>query len=47
MEKSRGVRMNPHIIGCRGQGNGVCTVIVEDASRFARELVTQELGIIA
>jgi DNA invertase Pin-like site-specific DNA recombinase len=31
----------------RIEGNGVCTVIVEDASRFARELVTQELGIIA
>jgi DNA invertase Pin-like site-specific DNA recombinase len=29
------------------EGNGVRTVIVEDASRFARELVTQELGIIA
>ena len=27
--------------------NGVRTVIVEDASRFARELVTQELGILA
>ena len=27
--------------------NGVRTVLVEDASRFARELVTQELGIIA
>ena len=27
--------------------NGVRTVIVEDASRFARELVTQELGIMA
>ena len=26
---------------------GVRTVIVEDASRFARELVTQELGILA
>lgn len=30
----------------RIEGNGVRTVIVEDASRFARELVTQELGII-
>jgi predicted site-specific integrase-resolvase len=29
----------------RIEGNGVRTVIVEDASRFARELVTQELGI--
>jgi len=29
----------------RIEGNGVCTVIVEDASRFARELVVQELGI--
>jgi len=29
------------------EGNGVRTVIVEDASRFARELVTQELGILA
>lgn len=32
---------------CWTEGNGVRTVIVEDASRFARELVTQELGIIA
>jgi DNA invertase Pin-like site-specific DNA recombinase len=31
----------------RIEGNGVRTVIVEDASRFARDLVTQELGIIA
>jgi DNA invertase Pin-like site-specific DNA recombinase len=31
----------------RIEGNGVRTVIVEDASRFARELMTQELGIIA
>jgi hypothetical protein len=31
----------------RIEGNGVRTVVVEDASRFARELVTQELGIIA
>jgi Resolvase, N terminal domain len=31
----------------RIEGNGVHTVIVEDASRFVRELVTQELGIIA
>lgn len=31
----------------RIESNGVRTVIVEDASRFARELVTQELGIIA
>ena len=31
----------------RIEGNGVRTVIVEDATRFARELVTQELGIIA
>jgi len=31
----------------RIEGNGVRTVIVEDASRFARELITQELGIIA
>src|SRR5580704_1862761 len=31
----------------RIEGNGVRTVICEDASRFARELVTQELGIIA
>src|SRR5262245_271180 len=29
----------------RIEGNGVRTVIVEDASRFARELVVQELGI--
>src|SRR4030088_1673945 len=31
----------------RIEGNGVRTVIVEDASRFARELITQELGIVA
>jgi DNA invertase Pin-like site-specific DNA recombinase len=31
----------------RIEGNGVRVVICEDASRFARELVTQELGIIA
>jgi DNA invertase Pin-like site-specific DNA recombinase len=31
----------------RIEGNGVHTVIVEDASRFARELMTQELGILA
>jgi len=30
----------------RIEGNGVRTVIVEDASRFARDLVTQELGIV-
>jgi DNA invertase Pin-like site-specific DNA recombinase len=29
----------------RIENNGVATVIVEDASRFARELVVQELGI--
>jgi DNA invertase Pin-like site-specific DNA recombinase len=29
------------------EGNGVRTVIVEDPTRFARELVTQELGILA
>lgn len=29
------------------EDNGVRTVIVEDASRFARDLVTQELGILA
>jgi DNA invertase Pin-like site-specific DNA recombinase len=29
------------------EGNGVRTVIVEDASRFARELIIQELGILA
>ena len=28
----------------RIEGNGVSTVIVEDASRFARELMAQELG---
>jgi DNA invertase Pin-like site-specific DNA recombinase len=28
----------------RIEGNGVSTVIVEDASRFARDLVVQELG---
>ena len=31
----------------RVETNGVSTVIVEDASRFARELMTQELGILA
>jgi DNA invertase Pin-like site-specific DNA recombinase len=31
----------------RIEGNGVRTVIVEDATRFARELITQELGIVA
>src|SRR3954452_1628462 len=31
----------------RIEANGVRVVIVEDASRFARELMTQELGIIA
>ena len=31
----------------RIEGNRVRTVIVEDASRFARELMTQELGIVA
>ena len=29
----------------RIEGNGVRTVIVEDASRFAREPMAQELGI--
>src|SRR5882757_3356215 len=31
----------------RIEGNGVRIVVVEDASRFARDLMTQELGIIA
>lgn len=31
----------------RIENNGVRTVIVEDPTRFARELITQELGIIA
>lgn len=31
----------------RIEGNGVRVVIVEDASRFARDLMTQELGIIS
>jgi DNA invertase Pin-like site-specific DNA recombinase len=31
----------------RIESNGVRTVIVEDATRFARELITQELGIVA
>ncbi len=31
----------------RIESNGVRVVIVEDASRFARDLVTQELGILA
>ncbi len=29
------------------EANGVKTVVVEDASRFARDLVTQELGLLA
>jgi DNA invertase Pin-like site-specific DNA recombinase len=28
------------------EGNGVRTVLVEDASRFARDLVAQELGVL-
>ena len=31
----------------RIEGNGVRTVIVEDASRFARHVLTQEMGVIA
>ena len=31
----------------RIEGNGVRVVIIEDVSRFARKLLTQELGIIA
>jgi DNA invertase Pin-like site-specific DNA recombinase len=31
----------------RLEANGVQTVLVEDASRFARDLVTQELGLLA
>jgi DNA invertase Pin-like site-specific DNA recombinase len=31
----------------RIEGNGVRTVVVEDASRFARQLIVQEAGIIA
>jgi len=31
----------------RIEGNGVRIVLIEDASRFARDLITQELGIIA
>ena len=31
----------------RIESNGVRTVIVEDASRFARDLMTQELGILS
>jgi DNA invertase Pin-like site-specific DNA recombinase len=30
----------------RIEGNGVRTVIIEDASRFARELIPQELGLV-
>jgi DNA invertase Pin-like site-specific DNA recombinase len=30
----------------RIEGNGVRTVVVEDASRFARDLVAQELGVL-
>ena len=36
-----------HISDRPCDANGVRKVIVEDASRFAHELVTQELGIIA
>jgi DNA invertase Pin-like site-specific DNA recombinase len=36
-----------HCLLDRIESNGVRVVICEDASRFARELVTQELGIIA
>jgi DNA invertase Pin-like site-specific DNA recombinase len=31
----------------RIEADGACTVIVEDASRFARKVLTQELGIVA
>ena len=31
----------------RIEGNGVRTVLIEDASRFARDLMTQELGILS
>ena len=31
----------------RIEGNGVRVVLIEDASRFARDLVTQELGVVA
>ena len=31
----------------RIEGNGVRTVIIEDATRFARDLMTQELGILS
>jgi DNA invertase Pin-like site-specific DNA recombinase len=31
----------------RIEGNGVRVVLVEDASRFARDLITQELGLLA
>ena len=30
----------------RIEGNGVCIVLIEDASRFARDLIAQELGIV-
>jgi DNA invertase Pin-like site-specific DNA recombinase len=40
-------RQDLHLRLDRIEGNGVRVVICEDASRFARELVTQELGIIA
>ena len=29
------------------EGNGVCTVVCEDASRFARSVIAQELGVLA
>ena len=43
------IEMRPGFVALldRIEGNGVRVVLVEDASRFARELVTQELGIIA
>jgi DNA invertase Pin-like site-specific DNA recombinase len=29
----------------RIDGNGVCTVLIDEPSRFARDLITQELGV--
>jgi hypothetical protein len=45
--RSRRVHFDLYSIGDRIEGNGLRVVICEDASRFARELVTQKLGIIA
>jgi hypothetical protein len=38
--------MTPASVTYRLQSNGVRTVVVEDASRFARDLIAQELGLL-